>query len=192
MHRVDGAMTGTPVDIGAFPEVALTASGSGGGHPDGQGQLLIRTVTMDVVEPESPALPPPVRPAPPRYRVWRSPNRVVAGRGRWPGDGPGVALWTAGVRRPQPLRRARVGRCTSPASCYYRAGPDGPAPLLRRILGVAIVPAWLLIAVADGRWKIPDGSLGLALLLVGVALSLWSPGAGGGRGATSGSRPGGR
>jgi phage shock protein PspC (stress-responsive transcriptional regulator) len=57
-------------------------------------------------------------------------------------------------------------------------GPDGPAPrLLRRILGVAIVPAWLLIAVADGQWKIPDGSLGLALLLVGVALSLWSPGA---------------
>ena len=42
---------------------------------------------------------------------------------------------------------------------------------------MAIVPAWLLIAVADGQWKIPDGSLGLALLLVGVALSLWSPGA---------------
>ena len=71
------------------------------------------------------------------------------------------------------------------------AGPDGPARLLRRILGVAIVPAWLLIAVADGRWKIPDGSLGLALLLVGVALSLWSPGAPAAGGATSGSRPGG-
>ncbi len=42
-------------------------------------------------------------------------------------------------------------------------------------MGLAIVPLWLLVAVSDGDWTVPDGPFGVALLLLGVAVALWSP-----------------
>jgi phage shock protein PspC (stress-responsive transcriptional regulator) len=134
---------------------------------------------MDLVEPESPTLPPPVRPAPPRYRVWRSPNRLFAGVAGGLATALGVApVWTRLGFVVLSLFDGLGVAVYLAGFLLLPAGPAGPAPrLFRRIIGLAIVPAWLLIAVADGQWKIPDGSLGLALLLVGVALSLWSPGA---------------
>jgi hypothetical protein len=50
---------------------------------------------------------------------------------------------------------------------------------LRRVLGIALVPIWLLIIAApngNGPWRLVDGPWALAAVLIGVALALWKPG----------------
>ena len=122
-------------------------------------------------------LPPPARPSPPRYRVWRSRNRVVAGVAGGLATALGVApVWT---RMGFVVLTLFDGVGVAGYLAGYLllpAGPAAPAPrLVRRIVGLAIVPLWLLVAVSDGDWTVPDGPIGLALLLLGVAVALWSP-----------------
>ncbi len=122
-------------------------------------------------------LPPPARPSPPRYRVWRSRNRVLAGVAGGLATALGVApVWT---RMGFVVLTLFDGVGVAGYLAGYLllpAGPAGPAPrLARRIVGLAIVPLWLLVAVSDGDWTVPDGPFGVALLLLGVAVALWSP-----------------
>ncbi len=131
---------------------------------------------MDVVDPER-TFPPPTRPSPPRYRVWRSPQRVLAGVAGGLATALGVApVWTRLGFVVLSLFDGLGIAVYLAGYLLLPAGPAGPAPrLVRRVVGLAVVPVWLLFAVSDGRGTVPDGPIGVALLLLGVALALWSP-----------------
>jgi hypothetical protein len=58
------------------------------------------------------------------------------------------------------------------------AGPYAPAPgNLRRVIGLVLVPFWMVVLAGDNRvsWIGFDRPIGVALVLVGVALALWKP-----------------
>src|SRR6476646_9987359 len=56
------------------------------------------------------------------------------------------------------------------------AGPNAPTPrLARRVVGLALVPLWLLAIGGGGRVLLVRGPAGLVLALIGVAVALWTP-----------------
>ncbi len=131
---------------------------------------------MTTVEPESEILPPPVQP-PPRHRVWRSGDRIVAGVAGGLADVLGVApLWTR-------LSFVVLACLEGVGVAAYLAGwlllPSGPTAktpsVARRVVGLLVLPMWLLAVSGGDWWGMLTGPAGLVLVLIGVAMALWSP-----------------
>ncbi len=132
---------------------------------------------VSTTAPDVDTLPPP-EPAP-ANRVWRSGDRIVAGVAGGLADALGIApLWTR-------LGFVVLGLFGGLGVAGYLAAflllPAGPyappASTARRVVGVAVVPLWLAVLAGDGRatWVGLHRPLGVALLLVGVAVALWRP-----------------
>ena len=131
---------------------------------------------MTTVESESEILPPPVQP-PPRHRVWRSGDRIVAGVAGGLADVLGVApLWTR-------LSFVVLACLEGVGVAAYLAGwlllPSGPTAktpsVARRVVGLLVLPVWLLAVSGGDWWGVLTGPAGLVLVLIGVAMALWSP-----------------
>jgi phage shock protein PspC (stress-responsive transcriptional regulator) len=135
---------------------------------------------VSTLEHEPGTLPPPVQP-PPRHRVTRSQDRIVAGVAGGLSDALGVApMWT---RLGFVVLAFFGGLGVAAYLAAWLLLPSGPYARpprpLRRAFGLAIVPLWLLIVAnddGDGWWGTFKTPYLIAGLLIGVALALWKPG----------------
>lgn len=135
---------------------------------------------MSLLEHETDPLPPPGAPPPrPRHRAFRSSDRIVAGVAAGLAESLGIA--PAWVRVGFVVLGLFGGFGVVAYLAAYLllpAGPDAP-PVgpLRRALGLAALPVWLLLLSGSWRtqWAGLDRPWGLALLLIGVAVALWRP-----------------
>jgi phage shock protein PspC (stress-responsive transcriptional regulator) len=132
------------------------------------------------VEHEPQALPPPVQP-PPRHRVTRSRDRIVAGVASGLSDALGVApVWTRLAFVVLALFGGLGVAVYIAAWLLLPSSPQAAPPRpFRRALGLVVVPLWLLVIAndrGDGPWAPFRTPYLVAGLLIGVALALWKPG----------------
>ncbi|HEY8093248.1 MAG TPA: PspC domain-containing protein, partial [Acidimicrobiales bacterium] len=131
---------------------------------------------MSMVEPEPKTLPPPAEP-PVNHRVWRSQERIVAGVAGGLAEALGVApVW---VRLGFVLLSVFAGLGVVvyvAAWLLLPAGPTASAPRVgRRVIGLLLVPFWLVTTHGEGGWGYIGGTAGVVLVLVGVGLAVWTP-----------------
>lgn len=133
---------------------------------------------MSLTEAEQEPLPPPDPPAHAVvHRVYRSQHRVVAGVAGGLSNAVGVApMWGRLAFVVLTLFGGLGIALYVAAWLLLPAGPTAPVPgLLRRVLGLALVPLWLLAVGSGGGLILVRGPAGLVLALIGVAVALWTP-----------------
>jgi phage shock protein PspC (stress-responsive transcriptional regulator) len=133
---------------------------------------------MSLTEAEQEPLPPPDPPAHAVvHRVYRSQHRIVAGVAGGLSNAVGVApMWGRLAFVVLTLFGGLGIALYVAAWLLLPAGPTAPTPgLPRRVLGLALVPLWLLAVGGGGRLLLVRGPAGLVLALIGVAVALWTP-----------------
>ena len=133
---------------------------------------------MSLTEAEQEPLPPPDPPAHGVvHRVYRSQHRVVAGVAGGLSNAVGVApMWGRLAFVVLTLFGGLGIALYVAAWLLLPAGPTAPVPgLLRRVLGLALVPLWLLAVGSGGGLLLVQGPAGLVIALIGVAVALWTP-----------------
>jgi phage shock protein PspC (stress-responsive transcriptional regulator) len=133
---------------------------------------------MSLTEAEQEPLPPPDS-SPPAvgHHAYRSRHRIVAGVAGGLSNAVGVApMWGRLAFVVMTLFGGLGIVLYVAAWLLLPAGPTAPAPgLARRVVGLALVPLWLLAVGGGGRLLLVRGPAGLVLALIGVAVALWTP-----------------
>jgi phage shock protein PspC (stress-responsive transcriptional regulator) len=135
---------------------------------------------MSLTEADQEGLPPPSAPgaaATPVHRAYRSRHRIIAGVAGGLANAVGVApMWSRLAFVVLTLFGGLGIALYIAAWLLLPAGPTASTPsMARRVLGLAVVPLWLLAVDGGGGLFIIHGAAGLVIALIGVAAALWTP-----------------